>query len=29
MAMWPYEGDDYNDLLKELLELYVETAFEE
>jgi hypothetical protein len=29
IAMWPYEGTDYNDLVKELLELFIETAFDE
>jgi len=26
--MWPYDGADYDDLMRELLELYIETAFE-
>jgi hypothetical protein len=27
--MWPYEGSDYNDLLMELRELFIETVFDE
>jgi len=27
VSFWPYEGDDTNDLLIELLESYIETAF--
>jgi hypothetical protein len=26
--MWPYKGEDYDDLEKELLDDYIETAFE-
>ena len=28
-AIWPYEGDDSSDLIKELLENFVETSFED
>ena len=28
IALWPYEGTNYNDLIYELMELYIETAFD-